>query len=78
MVGGAVVYLLVNFDGGFTVAIFISVLAFDDPALREEAKLAILLASCVAGIIGLAVLHTRHRLLMRRPRPTAGTAAGRR
>ena len=51
---------------GFTVAIFISLLAFDQEALREEAKLAILVASCVAGIAGLTVLYTRHRLLSRR------------
>jgi NhaA family Na+:H+ antiporter len=53
---------------GFTVAIFISVLAFDEEALREQAKLAILLASCVAGAIGLGVLFARHRLLSRRGR----------
>ena len=51
---------------GFTVAIFISVLALDDEALREEAQRAILLASCVAGIVGLTVIYTRHRLLSRR------------
>jgi Na+:H+ antiporter, NhaA family len=45
---------------GFTVAIFISVLAFDDEALREEAKLAILIASAVAAVIGLIVLYGRH------------------
>jgi NhaA family Na+:H+ antiporter len=45
---------------GFTVAIFISVLAFDDPALQEQAKLAILVASAIAGSIGLAVLVMRH------------------
>jgi Na+:H+ antiporter, NhaA family len=61
---------------GFTVAIFISVLAFDDEALQEEAKVAILVASCVAGIIGLTALHARHRLLGRGRRPTAGAAAG--
>jgi NhaA family Na+:H+ antiporter len=63
---------------GFTVAIFISVLAFDDEALREEAKLAILLASCVAGIVGLTVLYTRHRLLSRRDRTPARAPASRR
>jgi NhaA family Na+:H+ antiporter len=51
---------------GFTVAIFISVLAFDDEALRAEAKLAILLASFVAGVIGLAVLYARNLVLTRR------------
>jgi NhaA family Na+:H+ antiporter len=51
---------------GFTVAIFISVLAFDEEALRQEAKLAILLASCVAGVLGLGVLYARHVVLTRR------------
>jgi NhaA family Na+:H+ antiporter len=45
---------------GFTVAIFISVLAFEEPELQEEAKLAILVASAIAGAIGLAVLLIRH------------------
>jgi NhaA family Na+:H+ antiporter len=51
---------------GFTVAIFISVLAFDEQATREEAKLAILLASCLAGTVGLGVLYARHLVLSRR------------
>jgi Na+:H+ antiporter, NhaA family len=63
---------------GFTVAIFISVLAFEDEALREEAKLAILLASCIAGIVGLTVLYTRHRLLSRRGKAPARAPASRR
>ncbi len=50
---------------GFTVAIFISVLAFDDPALQEQAKLAILIASAVAGLVGLAAILVRHRLTHR-------------
>jgi len=42
---------------GFTVAIFISVLAFDgDQALQDEAKLAILSASLLSGIIGVTAL----------------------
>ena len=48
---------------GFTVAIFISVLAFDEVALQEQAKLAILIASAAAALIGLAALFARHRLL---------------
>ena len=44
---------------GFTVAIFISVLAFDEQALQEEAKLSILAGSAIAALIGLAVLYTR-------------------
>ena len=37
---------------GFTMAIFISELAFDSEAMRAEAKLGILFASVTAGIIG--------------------------
>ena len=37
---------------GFTMAIFISELAFDSEAMRTEAKLGILFASVTAGIIG--------------------------
>jgi NhaA family Na+:H+ antiporter len=49
---------------GFTVAIFLAVLAFDqDVALQEQAKLSILVASLVAGLIGLAVLAFRNRVL---------------
>jgi Na+:H+ antiporter, NhaA family len=53
---------------GFTVAIFISVLAFDDQAIQEQAKLAILIASAVAAVLGTVLLHARHRLLHRRRR----------
>jgi Na+:H+ antiporter, NhaA family len=41
---------------GFTVAIFIATLAFDDPERIDEAKLAILIASALAAIIGLTAL----------------------
>jgi len=57
---------------GFTVAIFISVLAFDDRALQEEATLAILIGSLMAGIIGLTVLFARHRVLRARRSATPG------
>jgi NhaA family Na+:H+ antiporter len=55
---------------GFTVAIFMSVLAFDDETLREQAKVAILAASTVAAAIGLTALYARH--LLRRRRAAAG------
>jgi NhaA family Na+:H+ antiporter len=42
---------------GFTVAIFISVLAFENEAAREQAKLSILLASTLAGVIGAIALN---------------------
>jgi len=48
---------------GFTVAIFISILAFDDPALQAQATLAILVASLLAGLIGIGSLLARHRRL---------------
>jgi NhaA family Na+:H+ antiporter len=47
---------------GFTVAIFIAVLAFEDPARQDQAKLAILAASTVAALIGLLALNTRFLL----------------
>jgi Na+:H+ antiporter, NhaA family len=52
---------------GFTIAIFISTLAFDEVALQEQAKLAILIASAAAAIIGLAVLYARAAILSRPP-----------
>ena len=42
---------------GFTMAIFVANLAFDDPAVVSTAKLAILSASLVAGIVGFLVLY---------------------
>lgn len=48
---------------GFTVAIFISLLAFEDEGLQEEAKVAILIGSAVAGTIGLIALLVRHLVL---------------
>jgi Na+:H+ antiporter, NhaA family len=51
---------------GFTIAIFISAIAFDDPGTQERAKLAILIASATAGVIGLSVLLARHAIVKRR------------
>jgi len=48
---------------GFTMAIFIGALAFDDRAVQETAKLAVLAASAAAALIG--------GLAMRRPLPHA-------
>ena len=41
---------------GFTVALFIAELAFPEGPLLEQAKIAILVASLVAGIVGYLVL----------------------
>lgn len=43
---------------GFTMSIFITLLAFDDAAVIDNAKLTILLSSTVAGIIGFILLQT--------------------
>ena len=43
---------------GFTVAIFVAGLAFDDPTVLDESKIGILVASVVAGMMG-ALLLTR-------------------
>jgi NhaA family Na+:H+ antiporter len=40
---------------GFTVAIFVTGLAFDDPTLLKVAKVAVLLSSVVAAVAGLLV-----------------------
>jgi Na+:H+ antiporter, NhaA family len=48
---------------GFTVAIFISIIAFDDEALQAQATLAVLVASLLAGLIGVGSLLLRHRLV---------------
>jgi Na+:H+ antiporter, NhaA family len=51
---------------GFTVAIFLSVLAFDDEVLREQAKIAVLIASLLAAITGFGTLSLHHMLTRRR------------
>lgn len=41
---------------GFTMSIFIALLAFNDPFVINESKLMIMLASLVAGIVGFSIL----------------------
>jgi NhaA family Na+:H+ antiporter len=41
---------------GFTVALFIAELAFDDPALIDLAKIGIFIGSAVAGVVGYLIL----------------------
>jgi Na+:H+ antiporter, NhaA family len=53
---------------GFTVALFISALAFDDVAVQDQAKVGVLLASVLAAAGGAAVLLATARS---RPRPAA-------
>ena len=41
---------------GFTVALFVTELSFDEGALLTQAKVGIFLASVVAGLVGLVML----------------------
>ena len=41
---------------GFTVSIFVAGLAFDDPALTDQAKIGVLVASALAAAVGALVL----------------------
>src|SRR5690606_24125903 len=54
---------------GFTVALFVTELAFDEHHLADQAKVGILAASAVAGILGYVFL----RLVTREPEVAAGT-----
>ncbi|MEP6852481.1 MAG: Na+/H+ antiporter NhaA [bacterium] len=51
LIGGAVLAGI-----GFTISLFIADLAFDDPLLRDEAKIGILAGSLLAAIIGSLLL----------------------
>ena len=53
---------------GFTVALFIASLAFDDPALADRAKTGIFVGSFIAGIAGYWIL--RRQPLAEAPPPT--------
>jgi Na+:H+ antiporter, NhaA family len=53
---------------GFTIAIFIAELAFDERSLQDEAKVAILVASAIAALLGLTSLLLRDQLVKRRAR----------
>ncbi|HEX6686187.1 MAG TPA: Na+/H+ antiporter NhaA [Candidatus Limnocylindrales bacterium] len=51
LMGGAVLAGI-----GFTISLFIADLAFDDPVLRDEAKMGVLAGSLLAAILGSVVL----------------------
>jgi NhaA family Na+:H+ antiporter len=50
---------------GFTMSIFIKLLAYSDPAIITESKISILLASLVSGILGYTWLH----ISLKKPQP---------
>lgn len=52
---------------GFTMSLFIGLLAFDDPLLQDRVKFGILAGSVIAGTAGYIVLRLVHR---RNPSPT--------
>ncbi len=52
---------------GFTVALFITSLAFDDPGIQEEAVIGVLVASIAATLLGWLVLR-----LLDEPEPSGG------
>ena len=50
---------------GFTMSIFISLLAFDNPVMINAAKIAILIGSFIAGMIGLILLRLTLKTLVK-------------
>jgi NhaA family Na+:H+ antiporter len=46
---------------GFTVSVFVATLAFDDAARQNEAKIAVLTASLIAGVVGTLILRVAGR-----------------
>ena len=60
---------------GFTVALFITALAFTDVALADDAKVGIFAGSIVSAIIGTAVLLTTKPVVHPDPAPEAETVA---
>jgi NhaA family Na+:H+ antiporter len=47
---------------GFTMSIFVSLLAFDNPTIIDHAKIAVLLGSLVSGVIGFLYLKSVMRM----------------
>ncbi|MBX4872322.1 Na+/H+ antiporter NhaA [Rhizobium bangladeshense] len=48
---------------GFTMSLFIGLLAFDDPTIQDHVKMGILLGSLLSGMVGAALLATFKRRL---------------
>ncbi|WEX75269.1 Na+/H+ antiporter NhaA [Sinorhizobium numidicum] len=52
---------------GFTMSLFIGVLAFDDPAMQDHAKIGVLAGSMIAGLAGYLVLRGTGRRKLGHP-----------
>jgi NhaA family Na+:H+ antiporter len=61
---------------GFTVSLFITELAFENPLVINEAKIGILMASIASGIIGYVFLRLLSGRSMRTARESTPTAFG--
>ena len=59
---------------GFTMSLFIGLLAFDDPAVQDHVKVGILMGSLVAGLLGAAVLGASSRRISKASEATAVTS----
>ena len=46
---------------GFTMSLFIGLLAFEDPAMQDRVKFGILAGSLIAGMAGYAILRVARR-----------------
>lgn len=55
---------------GFTMSIFITLLAYDDPAIINSSKIAILIASLIAGSIGFIVLRLTLKIPVKKAETT--------
>lgn len=58
---------------GFTMSLFIAALAFPDPRMLASAKLAVLIASLVAAVAGVVILHQTTRPRASMTEPSAGS-----
>ncbi|WP_175422268.1 Na+/H+ antiporter NhaA [Agrobacterium tumefaciens] len=59
---------------GFTMSLFIGLLAFDDPAVQDHVKVGILMGSLVAGLLGAAVLGASSRRISKASEATDATS----
>lgn len=55
---------------GFTMSLFIGLLAFDDPSMQDRVKYGILAGSLLAGVAGYAVLRIQQPAFIPRPEKT--------